>query len=91
MKLKIRYMQAKAEKAEETTDYLDLLNIRVEPGDEENDPLFMWVKPAQLEDAQGNPNPHVVSVTRDLDIDVERVICEEVISSSSSSDGDSFE
>lgn len=34
----------------------------------------MWVRPAHLNDAQGNPVPHVASVAEDLGIDVECVM-----------------
>ena len=43
MKLKIRDMQAEADKVDEK-DYLDLLNISVEFGEEEDNQLFQWVR-----------------------------------------------
>ena len=42
MKLKIRDMQAETDKVGEK-DYLDLLNISTEFGEEEDNQLFQWL------------------------------------------------
>ena len=56
MKLKIRDMEAKNDKVVEK-DYLDLLDIAVGVGEEEEDnQLFQWVRPLHLDDENGNPN-----------------------------------
>lgn len=51
MKLKIRDTQEEPYKVEESTNYLDLHEVGIELGDEDGDPLYMWVKPAPLDDA----------------------------------------
>ena len=47
MKLKIQDMQEKTNKVVEN-DYLDLLDISAEFGEEEDNQLFQWVKPLQM-------------------------------------------
>ena len=37
-------------------DYLDLLDISAEVGEKEDNQLFQWVKPIQLDDEVGNPD-----------------------------------
>ena len=37
-------------------DYLNLLNISTEVGEEEDNLLFQWVKPFHLDDEDGNPD-----------------------------------
>ena len=56
MKLKTRDMQAETDKVAEK-DYLDLLNISAEFGEEEDNKLFQWVRPLHLDEENGNPNP----------------------------------
>ena len=56
MKLKIRDMLAETDKVVEK-DYLDLLDISAEFGEEEDNQLFQWVRPLHLDDENGNPNP----------------------------------
>ena len=56
MKLKIRDMQAETDKVVEKY-YLDLLNILVKFGEEEDNQLFQWVRPFYLDDENGNLNP----------------------------------
>ena len=58
MKLKIRDMQAETDKVAEK-DYLDLLNISAELGEEEDNQLFQWVRPLNLDDGNGNPDPQI--------------------------------
>ena len=56
MKLKIRDMQAVTDKVVEK-DYLDLLDISAEFGEEEDNQLFQWVRPLHLDDENENPDP----------------------------------
>ena len=56
MKLKIRDMQAETDKVYEK-DYLDLLDVSAEFGEEEDNQLFQWVRPLNLDDENGNPDP----------------------------------
>ena len=49
-------MQAETDKAAKK-DYLDLLDILAEFGEEEDNQLFQWVRPLQLDDENGNPDP----------------------------------
>ena len=53
MKIKIRDMQAETDKVAEK-DYLDLLDILAEFGEEEDNQLFQWVRPLHLDDEYGN-------------------------------------
>ena len=72
MKLKIRDIQAKINKVVEKY-YLDLLDISVEFGKEEDNQLFQWVRPLHLDDENGNPDPRIVAHVREVGVDVERV------------------
>ena len=56
MKLKIHDIEAKNDKVAEK-DYLDLLDIAAEVGEEEDNELFKWVRPIHLDDEDGNPDP----------------------------------
>ena len=49
-------MQLEIDKAAEK-DYLDLLNISAEFGEEEDNQLFQWVRPLHLDYENGNPDP----------------------------------
>ena len=60
MKLKIRDMQEETDKVAEK-DYLDLLDISVEFGKEEDNQLFQWVRPLHLDDENGNPDPRIAA------------------------------
>ncbi|RVW68799.1 hypothetical protein CK203_062229 [Vitis vinifera] len=43
-------------------DYLDLLDIAAEVGEEEEDnQLFQWVRSLRLDDEDGNPDPRIVA------------------------------
>ena len=91
MKLKIRDMQAKIDKVAEK-DYLDLLDIPAEVGEEEDNQLFQWVRPLHLDDENGNPDPRIAVHVREAGVDVERVLSEEVYSESFNQDTrDSFQ
>ena len=81
MKLNIRDMQVKIDKVAEK-DYLDLLDISVEFGEEEDNQLFQWVRPLHLDDENGNPDPQIVAHVREAGVDIERVLSEEVHSES---------
>ena len=81
MKLKIRDMQAEINKVSEK-DYLDLLDISAEFGEEKDNRLFQCVRPLHLDDENGNPNPRIDVHVREASVDVERVLSEEVHSES---------
>ena len=90
MKLKILDMQAKTDKVTEK-NYLDLLDISIEFGEEEDNQLFQWVRPLHLDDEDGNPDPRIASHVREAGVDVDRVLSEEIHSESFSQDTrDSF-
>ena len=72
-------------------DYLDLLDISAEVGEEEDDQLFQWVKSLHLVDEDGNTYPRITAHVREIGVDVERVLSEEVhINSFSQDTRDSF-
>ena len=85
MKLKIRDMKAETDKVFDK-NYLDLLDISVEFGEEDDNQLFQWVRPLQLDDEDGNPNPQIDAHVQEGDVDVERVLFEEVHRESFSQD-----
>ena len=73
-------------------DYLDLLDISTEMGEEEDNQLFQWVRPIHLDDEVGNPNPRITAYAREFVLIVERVLFEEVHFESFSKDiDDSFQ
>ena len=78
-------MKAKTNKVAEN-DYLDLLDISVEFGEEENNQLFQLVRPLHLDDENGNPYPRIAAHIREVGVDVEPVLSEEVHSESFSQD-----
>ncbi|RVW41808.1 hypothetical protein CK203_116928 [Vitis vinifera] len=91
MKLKIRDMEAEQDKVAEK-DYLDLLDIATEVGEEEDNQLFQWVRPLHLDDEDGNPDPRIAAHVREAGVDVDRVLSEEVHTDSFSQDTrDSFQ
>ena len=77
MKLKLRDMAAEKDKVNET-DFMDLLQVVAEVGDDNENPIFNWVRPAFLDDNEGNPDSHITSHAQDMRINVEQVIREEV-------------
>ena len=85
MKLKIRDMQAETDKVVEK-NYLDLLNISADFGEEEDNQLFQWIKPLYLNDEDGNPDPRIDAHVREASVDVDRVLSKEVHSESFSQD-----
>ena len=78
---KIRDMQAEIDKVVEK-DYLDLLVISTEFGEEENNQLFQWVRPLHLDDKNGNLDPRIAAHVQEAGVDVERVLSEDVHSES---------
>ena len=91
MKLKLHDMEAENDIVVEK-DYLDLLYISVEEGEEEDNQLFQWVRPIHLDDEIRNLDPRIASYAREFGFDVDRMLSEEVLSKSFSKDSeDSFE
>ena len=81
-------MEAETDKVAEN-NFLDLLEISAEFGEEEENQLFQWVRPLHLDDEDGNPDSRRV---REAGVNVEQVLSEEVHSESFSQDTrDSFE
>ena len=62
MKLKLRDMEVENDRVSEK-DYLDLFDISVEVGEEENNRLFQWFRPLHLDDEIGNPDPEIAAHT----------------------------
>ena len=84
-------MQVETNKVVEK-NYLDLLDISVEFGEEEDNQLFQWVIPLHLDDEDGNPDLRIVANVREAGVDVDHVLSEEVHSESFSQDTrDSFQ
>ena len=81
MKLKIRDMQAESDKVAEK-NYLDLLDISAEFGEEEDNQLFQWVRPLHLDDEDENLDPRIAAHIREAGVDVDLVLSEEVHSES---------
>ncbi|KAK2638146.1 hypothetical protein Ddye_025941 [Dipteronia dyeriana] len=54
--LKLRDMAAEKDKVD-GTDFIDLLQVAAEAGDDNENPFFGWVRPAYLDDDEGNPDP----------------------------------
>ena len=91
MKLKICDMQAETNKVSKK-NYLDLLDILAECGEEEDNQLFHWVRPLHLDDEDGNPDPQIAAHVREAGVDVDRVLFEEVHNENFSQDTrDSFQ
>ena len=77
MKLKLRDMAAEKDKVNET-DFMDLLQVVAEVGDDNENSIFNQVSPASLDDSEGNPDSHIASYAQNMRINVEQVIREEV-------------
>ena len=73
MKLKIRDMEVETNKVAEN-NFLNLLEISVEFGEEDEYQLFQWVRPLHLNDEDGNPDPRIVVHVREAGVNVERVL-----------------
>ncbi|RVW67646.1 hypothetical protein CK203_063076 [Vitis vinifera] len=87
MRLKLRDMEAENDQVTEK-DYLDLLDITTEVGEEEDNQLFQWVRSIHLDDKVGNPDPRIAAHAREFGVNVERVLSEEVHSESFNKDID---
>nr|CAN73152.1 hypothetical protein VITISV_025361 [Vitis vinifera] len=87
MRLKLRDMEAENDRVAEK-DYLDLLDISVKVGEEEDNQLFQWVRLIHLHDEVGNPDPRIAAHAREFGVNVEHVLSEEVHSESFSKDTD---
>ncbi|KAK2662849.1 hypothetical protein Ddye_001423 [Dipteronia dyeriana] len=77
IKLKLRDMATGKDKVIETY-FMDLLQVAAEAGDDNENPVFDWIRPTSLDDDEGNSNPHIASHAREMGINVEQVIREEV-------------
>ncbi|KAM1202958.1 hypothetical protein ACFX2J_018836 [Malus domestica] len=66
-------------------DPLDVFDIVGENDDTEGNQLFQWIRPLHLDDDEGNPAPRVAEEARNEGINVERVLEDEVESSSADS------
>ena len=53
-------METKNNKVAEK-DFLDLLDISTEVGEEEDNQLFQWVRPLHLDDEDGNLDPRIAT------------------------------
>ena len=60
------------------TNFMDLLQVAAEAGDDNKNHIFNWVRPASLDGDEGNLDPHIDFHARDMGINVEHVIGEEV-------------
>ena len=91
MKVKIRDMEAETDKVAEN-NFLDLLEISAKFGEEDENQLFQWVIPLNLDDENENPDPRIAAHVQEAGVNVERVLSEEVHSESFSQDTrDSFQ
>ena len=72
-------------------DYLDLLDISAEIGEKEDNKFFQWVRSLHLDDEDRNLDLRITAHVREVGVDVERVLFEEVHTDSFSQDTkDSF-
>ncbi|XP_058086672.1 uncharacterized protein LOC131233864 [Magnolia sinica] len=86
--MKLRERQLRVDRdMEENQDPLDLLSIgnMAQIGDDDEDPLYEWVKSADLDDAEGGPALQVAEGAAALGIDVDQVVSEQ------NADTDSFD
>ncbi|XP_068328265.1 uncharacterized protein [Pyrus communis] len=84
MKLQIRDKEAEIDDVDRG-DPLDVFDIVAEDDDTEGNQLYQWIRPLYLDDDEGNPALRVVEEARNEGINVERVLKEEVGSSSANS------
>ena len=84
MKLQIRDKEAKIDHVD-CGNPLDVFDIAAEDDDTEGNQLYQWIRPLHLDDDEGNPAPRVAEEARNEGINVERVLEEEVGSSSADS------
>ena len=91
MKLKIHDTVVETDKVAEN-NFLDLLEISVEFGEEDENRQFQWVRPLHLDDKDENSDPRIAAHVREAGVNVERVLFEEVYCESFSQDKrDSFQ
>ena len=84
-------MEAETDKVSEN-NFLDLLEISAEFGEEDKNKLFQWVRPLHLDDEHENPDPRIAAHVRETSVNVEQVLFEDVHSESFSRDTrDSFQ
>ncbi|OMO49338.1 hypothetical protein CCACVL1_31067 [Corchorus capsularis] len=69
-------MEAAQEETEQ--DPLNILDISVDIGDEEEYLLFQWIRYVHLDDRDRNPNQQIRSHPEEFGIDVDKVMSEEV-------------
>ncbi|KAM1236375.1 hypothetical protein PS2_037209 [Malus domestica] len=84
MKLQIRDKEAEIDHVDRG-DPLDVLNIVAKDDDTEGNQLYQWIRPLHLDDDEGNPAPRVAEEACNEGINVERVLADEVGSSSADS------
>ncbi|KAK3194230.1 hypothetical protein Dsin_025540 [Dipteronia sinensis] len=77
MKLKLKDMTVEKDKVYETY-FMDLLQVTAEAEDDNENLFFDWVRPTHLDDDEGNSDPQIDSHARDMGINVEQVIREEL-------------
>ena len=70
MKLKLRDMEPENGRVVEK-DYLDLLDISIKVGKEEDKKLFQWVKSLHLDDEIKNPDPRIAAHAREFGVYVD--------------------
>ena len=78
MKLKIRDMEVETDKVVEI-NFLDLLEISGEFGEEDENQLFQWVRPLHLDDEDENPDPQIVEHVREASVNVSGFYLKEFI------------
>ena len=81
MKLKIHDMEAETNKVAKN-NFLNLLEILAEFGEEDKNKLFQLVRPFHLDDEDGNPDPRIAAHVREAGVNIERVFSEEIHSES---------
>ncbi|XP_068305164.1 uncharacterized protein [Pyrus communis] len=84
MKLQIRDKEVEIDHVDRG-DPLDVFDIVVEDNDTEGNQLYQWIRPLHLDGDEGNPTLRVAEEARNERINVERVLEEEVGSSSADS------
>ena len=60
MKLNIRDTEVETDKVAKN-NFLDLLEISAKFGEEDENQLFQWVRPLNLDDEDGNPDPRITA------------------------------
>ena len=81
MKLKIHGIEVDTNKVAKN-NFLDLLEISAEFGEEYENQPFQWVRPLNLDDEDRNLDPRIATHVREASVNVERVLSEKVHSES---------